>query len=140
MRLFNELKCVSIAVESIPEALPAYTDLLGLEPLGGVQTSQRGFGLRWIELGLNGVLALELIEPTGEGGPVDRFLSQPGPSHIYQVRFSVADIDVALDTLQARGARVLRGKDVPGQPRVGWVHPSSTKGMLLELVEYPSVG
>jgi methylmalonyl-CoA/ethylmalonyl-CoA epimerase len=135
MTLFNDLACVSIAVKSIQEALPAYTEGLGLEVTGDIQASPRGFGLRWIELGSRGKPFLELLEPTAAGSPVEKFLAQDGRSSVYQVRLSVPDLDLTLSTLAARGVRVIRSKPVPSHPRLGWIHPASTHGVLFELLE-----
>jgi predicted enzyme related to lactoylglutathione lyase len=79
---------------------------------------------------------LELLEPTGTEGPVAAFLNKPGTSSVYQVRFAVEDLDATLAGLEQRGTRVIRGQDVPGEVRVGWVHPKSTGGVLFELVQY----
>ena len=135
MSLFNELACVSIAVRSIREALPAYTEGLGLVAGSELQSSARGFGLRWVELGNGRKNFLELLEPSGDGSLVEKFLDRPGRSSVYQVRLSVKDLDLTLSTLQARGVRIIRGRDVPGQPRLGWIHPASTHGVLFELLE-----
>jgi methylmalonyl-CoA/ethylmalonyl-CoA epimerase len=135
MTLFNDLACVSIAVRSIREALPVYTEGLGLVVGSDIQTSPRGFGLRWIELGNGRKNFLELLEPSGEGSLIEKFLDRPGRSSVYQVRLSVKDLDLTLATLQARGVRVIRGQDVPGQPRIGWIHPAWTHGVLFELLE-----
>lgn len=135
MTLFNDLTCVSIAVRNIKEALPAYTEGLGLVVASDIQTSPRGFGLRWIELGNGHKTFLELLEPTGEGSLIEKFLVREGRSTVYQVRLSVPDLELALSTLQARGVHVIRGKEVPGQPRIGWIHPASTHGVLFELLE-----
>jgi methylmalonyl-CoA/ethylmalonyl-CoA epimerase len=136
MKQFTEIACVSIAVPSIDDALPAYTAGLGLEITGERRESKRGFGMEWIELGADGKTFLELIAPTGEGGPVAKFLDQEGTSHVYQVRFAVDDLDEALEELGQRGLSVIKGQDVPGDPRVGWVHPKSTGGVLIELVQF----
>ncbi|HEV8310645.1 MAG TPA: VOC family protein [Methylomirabilota bacterium] len=135
MTLFNDLACVSIAVRSISEALPAYTEGLGLTVGSEIQTSPRGFGLRWIELGDGRKNFLELLEPSGSGSLIEKFLARPGRSSVYQVRLSVKDLDLTLSTLQARGVRVIRGPKVPGHPRLGWIHPASTHGVLFELLE-----
>jgi methylmalonyl-CoA/ethylmalonyl-CoA epimerase len=136
MKPFESIACVSIAVPSIAAALPAYTKGLGLQVVHDIQTSQRGFGMRWIELGHGGQTFLELLEPTGDDGPVASFLRKGGASKVYQIRFAVDDLDEALATLESRGMRIIRGKDLPSQPRVGWVHPSSTGGVLFELVQF----
>jgi catechol 2,3-dioxygenase-like lactoylglutathione lyase family enzyme len=135
MALFNGLACVSIAVESIREALPAYTEGLGLTVGSEIRTSPRGFGLRWIELGDGQTNFLELLEPAGSESLVAKFLARPGRSSVYQVRLSVKDLDLTLSTLEARGVRVIRSPQVPGHPRLGWIHPVSTHGVLFELLE-----
>jgi methylmalonyl-CoA epimerase len=129
---FDGIGCVSIAVPSIEEALPAYTDGLGLE-LIAIRDSAR-YPLRWAELGKDGRAFLELLEPTSEDSQIQRFLDRRGGG-VYQVRFFVDDLDEALATLESRGLRVIRGEAVAGEPRIGFVHPASTHGVLFELLE-----
>lgn len=136
MTEFSGIKCVSIAVESIDEALPAYTEGLGLEVTSARRSSKRGFGMDWVELGRDGETFIELLEATGEEGPVANFLRKKGASSVYQVRFKVDDLTATLAELESRGMSVLRGKEVPGELSVGWVHPKSTSGVLFELVQY----
>lgn len=136
MDQFNAIECVSIAVPVIDDILPAYVDGLGLEITSAKRESKRGFGMNWIELGRDGKTFLEIIEPTGTDGPVASFLAKDGVSHVYQVRFAVNDLDVTLEELVSRGMSVMRGMEVPGELRVGWVHPKSTGGVLFELVQY----
>jgi len=132
---FDRIACVSVAVPSIADALPAYTDGLGLE-LNDERESKR-FPLRWAELGRDGETFVELLEPTSDDSPIRRFLDRRGPG-VYQVRFFVDDLDEALAALEAAGMRVVRGADVPGEPRIGFVHPASTHGVLFELLERPA--
>ena len=137
---FTKLACASIAVSSIEDALPAFTDGLGLQVLGPIQTSQRGYGLRWIELGNESGLMLELIEPVGNTGPVSDFLSKESVSRVFQVRLYTEDLDKALDDAEAKGVKVVRGPEVAGQPPIGWIHPSSTGGALLEIMQMSTLG
>ena len=136
MEKFAGIKCVSIAVPSIDETLPYYTEGLGLSVTAEKRESKRGFGMNWIELGNDGETFLELLEPAGADGPVAAFLDKPGTSKVYQVRFAVDDLDATLAGLEARGAVVIKGQDIPGEVRVGWIHPKSTGGVLFELVQY----
>lgn len=135
MEPFEGIMCVSIAVPKIEAVLPAYVEGLGLEITHPIQESQRGFGMNWIELGREGVTFLELIEPTGDSGPIASFLRKEGPSRVYQVRFGVQDLEITLSTLETRGLRILRGQVVESQPNIGWVHPASTGGAMFELME-----
>jgi len=131
---FDGIACVSIAVRSIEEALPAYRDGLGLEVTHDVQTSPRGFDLRWVELGSGGRTFLELLEPTSEASPVHRFLERRGPG-VYQVRFKVDDVGETLAGLAERGVRTIEGARAEGHADVGFVHPESTHGVLFEVME-----
>lgn len=136
MQQFAGLKCISIAVKSIDEALPAYTEGLGLEVTRAPRESKRGFGMRWIELGRDGETFMELLEATGTDGPVAAFLDKDPTSRVYQVRFAVDDLDETLAELSSRGLKTIKGQEIPGEHSVGWVHPKSTSGVLFELVQY----
>jgi methylmalonyl-CoA/ethylmalonyl-CoA epimerase len=130
---FDGIACVAIAVHSIEEALPAYTDGLGLEVTHEPQLSPRGFDLRWVELGAGGRTFVELLEPTSEDSPVHRFLERRGPG-VYQVRFLVDDVGATLAELGERGVRTLEGAQAEGYADVGFVHPGSTHGVLFEVM------
>ena len=72
---------------------------------------------------------LELIQPTSEDSPARR----PGLHHI---ALRVPDLAAAMERLRAGGARIV------GEPRTGadgysyvFVHPASTGGVLLELIQ-----
>jgi len=86
-----------------------------------------------------GEARIELLEPTGDSSPVAKFLEKRGPG-IHHVAVRVADIRESLAQLKAAGARL-----IDEEPRVGadgclvaFVHPSSSGGVLLELVEHTS--
>ena len=130
----SAIACVSIATKSIDEILPAYTEGLGLDIVTDIQVSPRGFGLRWIELGHNGNVLFELMEPTGSDGPVAKFLERNPAGGVYQVRLKANDIDQAREDFASRGLEVIRGRVVSGYPSVTWVHPRSTGGVLLEIL------
>lgn len=129
-----ELACVSVAVRSIRDALPAYTAGLGLTVVGPMRSSPRGFNLRWVELGAEGKGFIELLEPSGGGGPIERFLARRGEG-VYQVRLLADCLDEAVKGLERRGVRVIRGPELAGEPRLAWIHPDSTHGVLFELFE-----
>ncbi|HEX8352253.1 MAG TPA: VOC family protein, partial [Pyrinomonadaceae bacterium] len=69
--------------------------------------------------------------------PVAKFLEKRGPG-IHHIAVRVADIRAALARLKAEGARL-----IDEEPRVGagdclvaFVHPKSSGGVLLELVQH----
>lgn len=122
----------SIAVYDLEATIEDYARL-GLRPVSEIKESPRGFGLRWVELGDDHGSFLELLAPTTPDGPVARFLEQCGEG-LYQIRLGTEDLAATLDTLESRGVGVVRDPRDDLTP-LGWIHPSSTHGVLIELVE-----
>jgi methylmalonyl-CoA epimerase len=80
---------------------------------------------------------LQTLEASGEG-VVSRFLKQRGPS-LHHVAFSVDGLEAALEELARDGVRLVDRRPRPGGmgTMVAFVHPSSFRGLLVELVETP---
>jgi methylmalonyl-CoA/ethylmalonyl-CoA epimerase len=131
--MLRRLLRASVAVNDLDAAMRDY-DLLGLHPVGDVRHSSRGLGLKWVEMaGAEGV-CLELIAPTDPASPVGRFLARNGEG-LYQLRLDTPSIDASLDALADRGVSVIRDMPSDGRRKLGWIHPRSTHGVLIELVE-----
>lgn len=139
---FKKLICVSIAVESIDESLPQYTDGLGLKLMGEIHPGERGYGLRIAELGDGENVILELLD-SPEPGPIRNFLDRHGPG-IYQLRLQTDGLYNTIKELQSRDVRVVLPQPIGGgdpikEPdediSIAFVHPASTSGVLIEM--YP---
>ena len=81
--------------------------------------------------------SVELIEPRSSDSLIARFLERHGPG-LHHVAYRVPDLPSVLHHLNARGFQLLNEK-----PRVGarghlmaFVHPASTDGILIELVQH----
>lgn len=131
--MLRRLLRASVAVNDLDGALRDY-DLLGLHAASNVLYSSRGLGLKWVEMAGADDVCLELIAPTDPGSPVARFLARSGEG-LYQLRVGTSSIDASLDAMEARGVSVIRDSAPDGRRRLGWVHPRSTHGVLIELVE-----
>ncbi len=81
---------------------------------------------------------IELIEPTSPDSGVGRFLERRGPG-IHHIAYRVPDIRVALRHFEAQGLKLIDREPRPGAGghQVAFLHPSSTEGVLWELVESP---
>jgi hypothetical protein len=79
---------------------------------------------------------IELIEPLGNDSPVAKFIAARGQG-IHHLSFEVVDIEAALKRLKARGVGVIGDAPRSGTEgsRVAFIHPRSTGGVLVELVE-----
>ncbi|MBX3464312.1 MAG: methylmalonyl-CoA epimerase [Planctomycetes bacterium] len=126
---------IGIAVRSIAEALPRWTEGFGLvlQSLDDVPDEK----VRVAVL-MAGTTRIELIEPMSPDSPVVAFLDKRGPG-IHHLAFKVADCQRKLDALAAAGAPTLN--KVPNRGahgcKVAFVHPKHLGGVLAELVEDP---
>jgi methylmalonyl-CoA/ethylmalonyl-CoA epimerase len=127
---------IGIATRGIDEALKFWRDALGLEVKHTEVVEEQGVRVAMLPVGEP---RIELLEPTSDASPVAKFIEKRGPG-IHHVAVRVADIRASLARLKAEGARL-----IDEEPRVGaegclvaFVHPASSGGVLLELVEHTS--
>jgi methylmalonyl-CoA epimerase len=78
---------------------------------------------------------LELLEPVDETSTIAKFLEKRGPG-IHHVAMRVPDLVVAVERMKREGARVLNEPKIgAGGHKYVFVHPASTGGVLIELIE-----
>jgi methylmalonyl-CoA epimerase len=78
---------------------------------------------------------LELIEPTSETSGVARFIEKRGEG-IHHVCFEVANINNQLKLLEEAGITLIDKESRPGlSGMIGFIHPKSSGGVLIELTE-----
>src|SRR5215216_2781963 len=125
---------IGLATNSIEEGLAVWRDALGLKVDATREVAEQGVKVCMLAVGDTHV---ELLEPLGDETSVGKFLAKRGPG-IHHIAVEVADINESLAQLKQRGARL-----IDETPRVGaggsliaFVHPSSTNGVLLELVQH----
>jgi len=128
---------LGIAVRSLEHRLGFWAESLGLE-VGGIETVDReGVKVAFLPAGRT---RIELLEPLDDTSPVARFIERHGEG-IHHLTLEVADIDDAVQRLRGGGVEVIGDAPRPGAggTRVAFLHPRSTGGVLLELVEHPAV-
>ena len=125
---------IGIATNSIEEGLSLWQEALGLTPDSSEQVTDQGVKVCMLPVGDTHV---ELLEPLSPESPVGKFLAKRGPG-MHHIAIEVKDIRGSLAELKRRGARL-----IDETPRVGaggclvaFIHPSSTNGVLLELVQH----
>jgi methylmalonyl-CoA/ethylmalonyl-CoA epimerase len=127
---------IGIATDGIEEAATFYRDVLGLDVGQTEEVAEQKVRVAMLPIGES---RIELLEATSADSPISRFLAKRGPG-IHHIAVCVDDIQAALGDLKKSGARL-----IDEEPRVGaggclvaFVHPSSTGGVLLELVQNPA--
>jgi len=123
---------LGIAVRSLDEALKFYRDQLGLEVGLRETVEQEKVNVAMLPLGEP---RIELLEATQPESVIAKFLEKRGEG-LHHVALRVPDLKSSVERLKASGARLLN------EPRPGagghlyvFVHPSSTGGVLLELIQ-----
>jgi len=79
---------------------------------------------------------IEILEATESGSPVGKFIEERGGG-IQHVALEVDDLDAWLNALKEKGIQFIDQEPRAGahQTRIAFVHPRSTGGVLIELVE-----
>jgi methylmalonyl-CoA epimerase len=83
-----------------------------------------------------GETRLELLEPTSEDSVIAKFIAKRGEG-LHHISIRVLDLNAVVRKLKEDGVRLVSEeiKTGAGGHRYIFVHPSSTAGVLLELVE-----
>lgn len=124
---------VAIAVPSIAAALPLFELLAQATGSRVERVESQKVDVAFIGTGAG---KIELLQPTAPDSTVQRFLDKRGAG-LHHIAYRVADIEGALARLAAAGIRLIDEKPRPGAGghRVAFLHPQSTQGILVELVE-----
>jgi methylmalonyl-CoA epimerase len=123
---------LGIAVKSVQAAKGLY-EKLGLKPSGEETVEGEQVHVAMIPVGES---RIELLEPTSESSTVAKFLAKRGEG-LHHVCLRVPDLKAAVERLKQDGVRLV-SEDIKvgaGGHRYVFVHPSSTGGVLMELVE-----
>jgi methylmalonyl-CoA/ethylmalonyl-CoA epimerase len=136
------MKCtvdhIGIAVANLDLALAFYRDELGLEiePPEAVPSQQVQVHFVRLDAAPSRGVALELLEASADDSPIARYITKRGPG-IHHVALRVPDLVAALGLLKARGVRLIDETPRRGAhgALIAFVHPSSTHGVLLELMQ-----
>lgn len=125
---------VAVAVESITAVQPVFESLLGAAGSRVQHIAAQGVNVAFIG---EGSARIELLEPTDANGAVARFLKRRGPG-LHHLAYRVADIAAELDRLDAAGYELIDRQPRAGADghRVAFLHPRSTGGVLIELVQH----
>jgi methylmalonyl-CoA epimerase len=123
---------LGIAVRSLDTALQFYEQHLGFPTAHRETVEQEKVNVAMLPAGES---RIELLEPTEPDSVIAKFIDKRGEG-LHHVALKVRDLTATVDRLKSQGARLLN------DPRLGagghiyvFVHPSSTGGVLLELIQ-----
>lgn len=127
---------IGIAVNDLEQGVK-FWELLGLTTSKEVETNEeQGVKILFLSTTEGPAPDIELLEPTGLDTPIGQFISKRGPG-IQQLAFEVDDISQIISQLQSNGVEMIDETPKIGADgnKIAFVHPKSTGGVLVELVE-----
>ena len=126
---------LGIAVKDLDAPKKLYGENLQLENKGEEVVATQKVQVSFFQVGES---SIELLLPTAADSPVAKFLENKGEG-FHHLALEVEDIDAAVAELKASGVRLIDETPREGAhgTRVAFIHPKSTFGLLLELVQYP---
>ena len=132
MQLAKKIDHIAIAVKDLDAAVKTFSANFGfpVERMGDVPA----LSIRRAFLTI-GDASLELFQPTSDTNPAAKFLAERGEG-MYVLSLEVDDLNGAVGTLARQGIKV-NVQTIPNGPRLGFLSPKATHGVLLQLIEHP---
>jgi len=128
----SRLDHVAIAVRSVASALAFYRDQLGFQVTQHRTIAEDGVGVTMLD---GGSVRIDLLEALGPESVIARFLDKRGEG-VHHVAMTVQDLSETVERLRAAGVKILNDPRPGGDGRLSaFVHPASTGGVLLELLQ-----
>ena len=120
---------VAIAVRSFEDTLPLLERLTGAAASPPERVETQGVEVCFVG-------SVELIRPLDGNNGVARFIDRRGPG-LHHIAYRVDDVGTAMKALLGEGCEFTSTRPMAGAGghRIAFMHPRSTGGLLVELVE-----
>jgi methylmalonyl-CoA epimerase len=131
--LFGRIDHIGVAVEDLDAAIALYEESFGMELAHRETVESQGVEAVLLDVGDGHV---ELLSPLGPDTAVGKFIAKRGKG-LHHVAYATDDIDATLERLAAAGIELVDSEPRVGirDSRVAFLKPSSTGGVLTEIVE-----
>ncbi|MGI6663120.1 MAG: methylmalonyl-CoA epimerase [Bacillota bacterium] len=131
--MITKVNHIGIAVNDLDAAIKTVKDVFGLEVAGVEEVPSQKVKVAFVPVGDT---RLEFLQPTADDSPVAKFLASRGEG-MHHIALETDDILGDLKKAEEGGARLIDKEPRPGAhgTKVGFLHPKSTFGVLMELVE-----
>ncbi len=131
--MIKRIHHVAVVVDDIEEALSFWEDALGLKVAHRADVPEQQAQVAFLPVGEGEV---ELVKPTTDTSGMAKYLAKRGPG-IHHICIEVDNVAEMLGLLKAKGVRLIDETARSGADgkKYAFVHPESTKGVLVELYE-----
>ena len=134
--MFTAVDHIGFVVRDLDEAVAFYSRTFDVSEWQRIAMPERHMHAAVTRVG---AMLLELIAPTSDEASFAKFLRERGPG-MHHVGYRVDDIAAALAQARERGIQLIDEVARPGMHNtlVAFLHPKSTQGVLIELVQHQS--
>jgi len=131
--MIKKINHIGIAVKDLDGTAKFYKEILDLEMEGIEEVIDQKVKVGFIPMGES---RIELIQSTDPEGPIATFIAKRGEG-IHHIALEVDRIEETLQKLKEEGIQLIDEKPRMGAHRlkIAFIHPRSTRGVLLELCE-----
>jgi methylmalonyl-CoA/ethylmalonyl-CoA epimerase len=136
--MLDRIDHVGIACHDLAAKIAFYETVFDLSVVSRETNEEQGVREAMLRVcaGPAGASWIQLLEPLGPDTPVGKFLARRGEG-IHHIGYGVTDIAAALETIGARGVRLLDQRPRHGSmgASIAFLHPADVGGVLTELVQ-----
>ncbi len=131
--MIKKVDHIGIAVRSLDEALPFYTETLRLSLLGIEEVESEMVRIAFLKAGET---KIELLEPLNADSAIANHIEKRGEG-IHHIALGVDSIQERINEIKAKGIKMIQDepKAGAGGALIAFLHPKSTGGVLFELCE-----
>jgi methylmalonyl-CoA/ethylmalonyl-CoA epimerase len=124
---------IGIAVSDLDEALKFWEGNMGVKCHGIEEVAEQKVKTAFLPVKDT---EIELLAGTSPDSPVSKFIEKKGEG-IQHIAIRVDNLEATLEELKAKGVRLIDEKPRigAGGAKIAFVHPKSSRGVLLELCE-----
>jgi methylmalonyl-CoA/ethylmalonyl-CoA epimerase len=130
--MIKKVHHIGIAVKNLSASIALFEKLLGIKAEVHGAPCQK---VTEAVFKIGDEVEINLLEPTGPDSSVAKFLEKRGEG-LHHIALEVDDVNAGLKTMEKRGIQLIdkEGREgVAGQ--IGFLHPKSVSGVLIELIQ-----
>ena len=123
---------IGIAVNNLSESVALFERLLGIKARVEAAPCQK---VTEAVFKLGEGVEINLLEPMGPDSSVAKFLERRGEG-LHHIAFEVDDVNRELKAMEGKGVQLIDKEGREGVAgKIGFLHPKSVNGVLVELVQ-----
>lgn len=131
--MIKDINHIGIAVRNLEESKQLYKKIFSVESFHEEIVEEQKVAIASFKVGN---VLLELTAPTDITSPIAKFLEKRGEG-IHHIAFTSTDVNGDLSSLSEKGINLINHSATLGahDMLIGFLHPKSTGGVLMELCQ-----